>query len=153
MPGATRRGIESAPGQGTRVTILLPCSGLEITRAPASEAGERAGHTGAVLLVEDSEEVGEIAEALLRELGHQVTRARSGGEALEIAAVARFDVVLTDVVMPAMSGLELAEALDRLHPGTPIVLTTGYSDEIARSGTGGRRPLCRRSGSCRSRGR
>jgi YesN/AraC family two-component response regulator len=67
-----------------------------------------------------------------------VTRARSGGEALEIAAVSRFDVVLTDVVMPAMSGLELAEALDRLYPGTPIVLTTGFSDEIARSGTGGR---------------
>ncbi|MES2988520.1 MAG: ATP-binding protein [Pseudomonadota bacterium] len=129
--------IHSTPGEGTTVTILLPCSGLEATQ-PAPEAAERAGHTGSVLLVEDNEEVGEFAEALLRELGHQVTRARSGGEALEIAAVARFDVVLTDVVMPAMSGLELAEALDRLYPGTPIVLTTGYSDEIARSGTGGR---------------
>jgi CheY-like chemotaxis protein len=94
--------------------------------------------TGNVLLVEDNEEVGEFAEALLRELGHQVTRARSGAEALEIAAVARFDVVLTDVVMPSMSGIELADTLDRLYPGTPIVLTTGYSDEIARSGAGGR---------------
>ena len=129
--------IHSTPGQGTTVTILLPCSGLEVAPAPA-EAAERAGHTGSVLLVEDNEEVGEFAEAMLRELGHHVTRARSGGEALEIAAVATFDVVLTDVVMPAMSGLELAEALDRLYPGTPIVLTTGYSDEIARSGTGGR---------------
>lgn len=130
--------IHSTPGEGTTVSILLPCSGLELTEIPTGEATDRKGHTGAVLLVEDNEEVGEFAEALLRELGHRVTRARSGGEALEIAAVATFDVVLTDVVMPAMSGLELAEALDRLYPGTPIVLTTGYSDEIARSGTGGR---------------
>ncbi|HEX8301959.1 response regulator [Sphingomonas sp.] len=130
--------IHSEPGEGTRVTILLPCSGLELTPAAATETSSRRGLTGNVLLVEDNEEVGEFAEALLRELGHQVTRARSGAEALEIAAVARFDVVLTDVVMPSMSGIELADTLDRLYPGTPIVLTTGYSDEIARSGAGGR---------------
>ncbi|RYE02719.1 MAG: response regulator [Sphingomonadales bacterium] len=129
--------IDSSPGQGTSVTILLPCSGLEEVAAPA-EPDVRARHTGSVLLVEDNEEVGEFAEALLHELGHRVTRARSGSEALEIAAIARFDLVLTDVVMPAMSGIELADALDRLYPGTPIVLTTGYSDEIARSGAGGR---------------
>lgn len=130
--------IHSTPGEGTTVTILLPCSGLELTPVPVSvdNGGER--HTGSVLLVEDNEEVGEFAEALLRELGHQVTRARSGAEALEIAAVARFDVVLSDVVMPAMSGLELADALDRLYPDVPIVLTTGFSDEIARSGARGR---------------
>ncbi|RYY33968.1 MAG: response regulator [Sphingomonadales bacterium] len=130
--------IHSNPGEGTRVTILLPCSGLEIAEASPVDARAGSGRTGSVLLVEDNEEVGEFAEALLRELGHQVTRARSGGEALEIAAVARFDVLLTDVVMPAMSGLELAEAFGKLYPDTPIVLTTGYSDEIARSGTGGR---------------
>ena len=130
--------IHSAPGEGTRVTILLPCSGLEISEAPVPEARADAGRTGSVLLVEDNEEVGEFAEALLRELGHRVTRTRGGNEALEIAAAARFDVLLTDVVMPAMSGLELADAFGKLYPDTPIVLTTGYSDEIARSGTGGR---------------
>ncbi|RYD59274.1 MAG: response regulator [Sphingomonadales bacterium] len=130
--------IHSKPGEGTTVTILLPCSGLEIVPLAAPDPEGDRSRTGKVLLVEDNEEVGEFAEALLRELGHQVTRARSGMEALEIAAVARFDVVLTDVVMPAMSGLELAEALGPLYPDTPIVLTTGYSDEIARSGTGGR---------------
>ena len=134
--------IESTPGEGTRVTILLPCSGVAVAPAVSDAAGvPREGRTGSVLLVEDNEEVGEFAEALLRELGHRVTRARSGGEALDIAAVSSFDLVLTDVVMPAMSGLELAEALDKLYPGTPIVLTTGFSDEIARSGSGGRAVL------------
>jgi signal transduction histidine kinase/CheY-like chemotaxis protein len=131
--------IESTPGVGTRVSIQLPCSGLQ--QPPPSDEGDAVkddGRTGAVLLVEDNEAVGEFAEALLRELGHRVVRARSGEEALELARAARFDVVLTDVVMPAMSGLELAEALDKMHPRVPVVLTTGYSDEIARSGAGGR---------------
>ncbi|MGQ0590518.1 MAG: response regulator, partial [Sphingosinicella sp.] len=50
----------------------------------------------------------------------------------------RFDAVFSDVVMPGMSGLELAEAIGRMWPGLPVILSTGYSDEIAQSGTGGR---------------
>ncbi|UZK67580.1 response regulator [Sphingomonas sp. M1-B02] len=130
--------IESSPGEGTQVTILLPCSGREVVAEDVAPTDSPDRMTGAVLLVEDNEEVGEFAEALLRELGHRVVRAHSGEEALELAKVARFDLVLTDVVMPAMSGLELAAALTKLHPRLPIVLTTGYSDEIARSGAGGR---------------
>ena len=130
--------IQSQPGQGTRVTILLPCSQREPVIATDMIAPSGEGRTGAVLLVEDNEEVGEFAEALLREMGHQVTRARSGAEALDIAEARRFDVVLTDVVMPEMSGLELAEKLTERYPSLPIVLTTGFSGEIARSGTGGR---------------
>ncbi len=131
--------IESAPGAGTTVHILLPCS--TATRPTTTEAAPeqtRALRIGAVLLVEDNEEVGEFAEAMLRELGHSVKRTRSGPEALEAAAERPFDVVLSDVVMPQMSGLELAERLHQLQPSLPVVLTTGYSDEISRSGAGGR---------------
>jgi len=88
--------------------------------------------------VEDNDEVGEFAAILLGELGHEVTRARSGKKALERVAEAEFDAVFSDVVMPGMSGLELAEALAHSHPGLPVILTTGYSDEIAESGAGGR---------------
>jgi CheY-like chemotaxis protein len=130
--------IESTPGEGTRVTILLPRSDLEQTETAEAPETLSDGRTGSVLLVEDNEEVGEFAEALLRELGHRVVRARSGNEALEVARAARFDVVLSDVVMPGMSGLELAEMLGALQPELPIILTTGYSDEISRSGAGGR---------------
>jgi signal transduction histidine kinase len=131
--------IESVPGNGTRVTILLPCSDLEQSEIPEAEAMHAdGGRTGSVLLVEDNEEVGEFAEALLRELGHRVVRARSGNEALEVVGAAPFDVVLSDVVMPGMSGIELADTLAATHPQLRVLLTTGYSDEIARSGTGGR---------------
>jgi len=131
--------IDSTPGEGTTVHILLPCStALPAPEAEATQTETRAARIGAVLMVEDNEEVGEFAEALLRELGHAVTRARSGAEALVAAAERPFDVVLTDVVMPGMSGIELADQLHILQPTLPVVLTTGYSDEIARSGAGGR---------------
>ncbi|HKR25779.1 MAG TPA: response regulator, partial [Allosphingosinicella sp.] len=131
--------IASVVGMGTTVTILLPCSGA----ARQAETGEQPGRptrgrTGRILLVEDNDEVGEFAEALLADMGHAVRRARSGEQALRLAQAESFDAVFTDVVMPGMSGLELASRLAALRPGLPIILTTGYSDEIAKSGAGGR---------------
>jgi signal transduction histidine kinase len=130
--------VESELGRGTIVTLILPCSDKAET-AGESEASGREGprRTGHILVVDDNEEVGLLAEALMIELGHRVTRARSGIEALRLASQGRFDAVVTDVVMPGMSGLDLAERLKTVLPGVPVVLTTGFSDEIARSGTGG----------------
>jgi CheY-like chemotaxis protein len=129
--------LESEPGKGTTVAIILPCTDQAADKqAPISEdAG--AHRTGRVLVVDDNEEVGAFAETLLGELGHGVIRAKAAAEALELFEQHRFDVVFTDVVMPGMSGLELAEALRTRHPGVRIVLTTGYSDEVTTSGTGG----------------
>jgi len=131
--------IDSAPGTGTTVTLLLPCSGGGAARREADRFAPAEPHrTGRILLVEDNEEVGEFAESLLGELGHKVLRVRSGEAALEAALADRYDAVFTDVVMPGMSGLELADQLAELRPRLPIILTTGYSDEIATSGAGGR---------------
>jgi signal transduction histidine kinase len=131
--------IDSAPGAGTTVTLLLPCnSGGATGRQAENYAGIEQGRTGRILLVEDNEEVGEFAESLLGELGHKVMRVRSGEAALEAALDDGYDAVFTDVVMPGMSGLELADQLAELRPNLPVILTTGYSDEIARSGAGGR---------------
>ncbi|MDB5692909.1 MAG: response regulator, partial [Alphaproteobacteria bacterium] len=130
--------VESEVGRGTIVTLILPCSDKD-EAAAESEAGARgaARRTGDILVVDDNEEVGLLAEALMIELGHRVTRAKSGIEALRLANQKRFDLVVTDVVMPGMSGLDLAERLKAVLPDVPVVLTTGFSDEIARSGTGG----------------
>jgi signal transduction histidine kinase/CheY-like chemotaxis protein len=131
--------IDSAPGEGTTVTLRLPCSGAAHSGRPDEEyAGSDRRRSGRILLVEDNEEVGEFAEILLGELGHEVIRVRSGEAALRAALDSAFDAVFTDVVMPGMSGLELAEQLAELRPELPVILTTGYSDEIARSGAGGR---------------
>lgn len=131
--------ISSVVGMGTTVTLLLPCSGAASGRRTGEKAGALVrGRTGRILLVEDNDEVGEFAEALLVEMGHEVRRARSGEQALRLADSERFDAVFTDVVMPGMSGLELAGRLAELRPDLPVILTTGYSDEIAKSGAGGR---------------
>ncbi|HST35755.1 MAG TPA: ATP-binding protein [Allosphingosinicella sp.] len=131
--------IESRPGEGTSVTLLLPCSGATGGARAADEKPALArGGSARVLLVEDNEEVGAFAEDLLGELGHKVRRARSGEEALEIALAGGFDLVFSDVVMPGMSGLDLAERLAVIRPHLRVLLTTGYSDEISTSGAGGR---------------
>jgi signal transduction histidine kinase/CheY-like chemotaxis protein len=131
--------VESAPGQGTTLTLILPC-----VEAPASP-DRRSGTSqipklrpAKILVVEDNEEVGAFAEALLSELGHEVVRASSGEQALDLARLERFDVVFSDVVMPGMGGLRLAEILAAEQPALPVVLATGYSQEIAESGSGDR---------------
>ncbi|MGZ8348599.1 MAG: ATP-binding protein [Allosphingosinicella sp.] len=131
--------IESALGEGTRVTLLLPCSGAAQHKRKDEQLGRlHARRTGRILLVEDNEEVGEFAQALLRDLGHAVVWARSAPQALDLAGTQRFEAVFTDVVMPGMSGIELAEELGRRRPDLPVILTTGYSDEITETGSGGR---------------
>jgi signal transduction histidine kinase/CheY-like chemotaxis protein len=132
--------IASRIGVGTTVTILLPCSERKPSMAAPGGPGRLPeGRRGAILLVEDNEDVATFAEGLLGELGHKVTRAGSGAAALELLEGGlEVDLLFTDVVMPGMSGLELADAVARRRPGLPVLLTTGYSDEIAASGTGGR---------------
>ncbi|MDB5720754.1 MAG: response regulator [Alphaproteobacteria bacterium] len=132
--------VDSRLGEGTTVTILLPCNlhGHEEAEEEIEARPVIVSRSGRILVVDDNEEVGMFAEILLQELGYEVRRATSGSEALELAQSERFDLVFTDVVMPGMSGLQLAEALDRARPGLPIILTTGFSDEVTRSGSGGR---------------
>jgi signal transduction histidine kinase len=131
--------IDSTPGHGTTVTLLLPRRGTPRKKAAADGSKRlKRGRPGRILLVEDNDEVGEFAAHLLGELGHRVVRVSSGEEALDRALTERFDLVFTDVVMPGMSGLDLAARLAEVRPRLPIILTTGYSDEIATSGAGGR---------------
>jgi CheY-like chemotaxis protein len=131
--------IESRPGEGTTVRLLLPCSGAaQLQRADDKVGALEAQRTGRILLVEDNDEVGEFARTLLGELGHHVRWAHSAEQALELARTDTFDAVFTDVVMPGMSGIELADQLAHLRPGLPVILTTGYSDQLADAGAGTR---------------
>jgi signal transduction histidine kinase len=130
--------LESALGRGTTVTIVLPCTAREpLAPKPVAHEGRSPQRTGRILVVDDNEEVGAFAETLLAELGYDVLRARSGSEALECVSRHPFDIVFTDVVMPGMSGIELAGRLKEVAPDAAVILTTGYSDEITRSGAGG----------------
>jgi signal transduction histidine kinase/CheY-like chemotaxis protein len=132
--------IESTPGEGTTIRIMLPCVQTDesIVSAATKAGGLPRQESSSILVVEDNAEVANFAEALLSELGHKITRASTGEEALDLARSQDFDLVFSDVVMPGMGGLKLAEILNREKPDLPVVLATGYSEEIAQTGAGGR---------------
>jgi signal transduction histidine kinase len=126
-------------GRGTTFTLLLPCSETpEASTCADIDASSDTITSASILVVEDNEEVGAFAETLLTELGHSISRVRSGEEALEIVRREHFDIVFSDVVMPGMGGLKLAQILSEELPDLPVVLATGYSHDIAESGSGGR---------------
>ena len=132
--------VLSAPDQGTTFTLYLPrAAGAVITASKAApvEPGELQARR--ILLVEDNEGVGQFARQLLGELGQQVTWAGDAQAALYILEdrSSAFDVVFTDVVMPGMSGVELAQQVAARWPHIEVILTSGYSHIIVEEGTHG----------------
>ena len=88
-----------------------------------------------MLLVEDNPHVREFAEGLLTDLGCDVASAENAPDALDRLDQGGIDLDLSDVVMPGMSGVELARAVQKTHPTVPVLLATGYSDEIVARGS------------------
>ncbi|WBO24370.1 hybrid sensor histidine kinase/response regulator [Sphingomonas abietis] len=136
--------IDSAPGRGAVFTLYLPHAEdkQKASAAPAETTPTAVTATGSgqdVLLVEDNQLVGEFAAQLIGDLGYTALWVSSAQEALALveANPGKFDIVFTDVVMPGMSGIELAEALREKYPKLPVVLTSGYSHVLAAEGTHG----------------
>jgi PAS domain S-box-containing protein len=121
--------LESEPGQGARFEIYLPAAdGVEA----AASADQRRRAPG-VLLAEDEEIVRDLAVSVLEGAGFEVRTAVDGLEALELfdACPGEIDVVVTDLVMPELSGRALAARIKERSPETPIVYMSGYTDEAA----------------------
>ncbi len=131
--------IESAIGQGTTVHVYLqPApSGARSPSGPAGGRPSRAASRARVLLVDDDHPVRATTGAVLNQLGYAVQEAGSGGEALETMERARPDLLLTDVVMPGMTGPELARRARARFPHLPVVFISGYTDPNALAGEGG----------------
>jgi PAS domain S-box-containing protein len=120
--------VESELGKGATFTLYLPASrGLHLM--PETNGKQALGR---VLIVEDDELVAELAAGMLSELGFESTVAHSAKEALEqMASGDRPKLIFTDIIMPGgISGLELARKLRSRFPELPILLTTGYSEEV-----------------------
>jgi PAS domain S-box-containing protein len=132
--------VTSEEGQGATFTMYLPrvAEGAGAARDSATECLPL-GEGACVLVVEDNSEVGMFATQALTELGYKTVWAMDGQKALaELAAQdGRFDVVFSDVMMPGMSGIELAQTIALQYPGLPVVLTSGYSEVLAQSGAHG----------------
>ncbi len=127
--------VSSEQGEGTTVSLYLPVS-TEKTEAMENIEPTYDKVTGrkTILLVEDDQEVREIAVRLLNANGYSVIQAQDGQQALDIIdqQLGKFDLIFTDVVMPNnMSGIDLAEKVIAKHINMKILLTSGYPETIA----------------------
>lgn len=130
--------VYSEPGIGSTFKIYLPATHESATAAPKRVAAPKAaGGTETILVVEDNAPVRAIAKTILERIGYRVLTASSGEEALRIleATEARLDLVVSDVIMPGMTGPELCRQLATRYPGLRVLFTSGYSgDALGRHG-------------------
>ena len=133
-----RLDIDSEPGRGTDVRMIFPVAqhtrhddgGVDADRE-ACEAGRKCR----ILVVEDNEDVRELAEAMLAAAEYDVLSAPSGERALELLETEKVDLLFTDVIMPGgMNGLQLIEQVHARRPGMPVLVATGYMDELPARG-------------------
>ena len=133
--------VESALGEGTTFTLFLPQAEAPVEDALAIQAADEMtdGAGRRVLVVEDNIEVGRFATQILEDLGYATEWATNAEAALERldGDGAGFDAVFSDVVMPGMGGIALAEELRRRLPALPVVLASGYSHVLAEEGSHG----------------
>ncbi len=125
--------VETAPGSGTTFRILLPRAEqpAEPARTEVLREAPAAG-TETILLVEDETIVRQLVSEILRGFGYAVLKAADGPSALELVRrhTGSIDLVVTDVVMPGMSGREVAQAVTSLRPGTQVLYISGYTDSV-----------------------
>ena len=130
--------VYSEPGQGTTFKIYLPRIKEDSELRPASPATVQIpGGWETILVVEDNDELRQLAASVLRNLGYTVLEAPNGPEAIQLfqAQPEAIHLVLTDVVMPEMSGREMVERLRQTHPGLRALYMSGYTDAaITRQG-------------------
>ena len=127
--------VESALGRGTTFRIYFPRTDADLTPVEARPARQNGSER--LLLVEDDRGVRDLVERILKERGYQVIAAGDGKEALRAFAAApdKIDMVVTDLIMPGMSGRELVDAISQIRPGLKALYVSGYTeDEIIRRG-------------------
>jgi signal transduction histidine kinase len=133
--------VDSTEGVGTSFTLYLPriTPSAPVDAVRADDDKVAANGQGRVLVVEDHAQVGEFASQLIEDFGYKTTWVSGGQEALDllISGTEPVDLVFSDVVMPGMSGVDLAEQVREKFPSLPIILTSGYSHVLAEEGSHG----------------
>ncbi len=124
--------VNSEPGQGTTFNVFLPV--MEAGTEAEKPAADEPPPTGVecVLVVDDEEILVDMGQAILERLGYEVVTSTDPVDALELFSSdpQRFDLVLTDLTMPKMTGIELALEIGALRPGMPIILCTGFGHKF-----------------------
>jgi len=131
--------VDSIAEERTKFRVLLPAQRGSIAEAPregrtdGGPAPARARLAGRVLVVDDEKAIREFMSDLLSGWGIDVTTLADGGAARDAIAAdpQRFDLLITDHTMPQLTGLELAREVARLRPGLPVILYTGYGEDLS----------------------
>jgi CheY-like chemotaxis protein len=124
--------VYSNPGQGTTFKIYLPrVDEASESLQPSATAGRSIGGSETILLVEDEEGLRALALRILQSRGYKVLESKSPEDAVQIGKrhSERIDLMLTDVVMPGMSGPDIAEHLAFLRPNMKVIYMSGYTDD------------------------
>jgi len=125
--GGTAR-IETEVGAGTTVTIYLPRTRAEAPEAVAQIPEKPVGEGARILIVDDDEGVRSVAAQIVEELGYGVLVASGAREALRLLESESVDLLITDIVMPETTGVELARQVRARAPKLPILFASGYAD-------------------------
>ena len=124
--------VDSVPGEGTTFRVYLPIVEQPVSPRKAAKVPSPVT-TGSetVLLAEDQSSIRSVLREFLESKGYQVLEAQNGSEALELAEhyPGSIDVLVTDVIMPQIRGLELAKRVTELHPDICVIFMSGYSED------------------------
>jgi two-component system, cell cycle sensor histidine kinase and response regulator CckA len=125
--------ISSEPGKGTEVRVYLPIMEKTAEENRIEDGEPLPGGTEKILLIDDEEVIVHMERQLLERLGYRVDERTSSVDALGVfkANPADFDLVLTDMTMPRLTGIQLAEKLLSFRPDIPIIICTGFSENIS----------------------
>jgi len=124
--------VDSTPGSGSTFMFFLPAEDARVEIIPAVEETEKIiNGKGKILLVDDEKGVIEVCSEMLETLGYEVNTALSGMEAIKIMDKdqSKIDLVILDMVMPGMNGLETYEVIRKIRPDMRVLVSSGYSKE------------------------
>lgn len=124
--------VDTAPGRGTTFTIVFPRSAEEVTPVRGAPAPGLERASGTILLAEDEDAVRDMVTTVLESVGYTVVACGSGEQAQAAAAgrLDTFDLLISDLVMPGCSGVELTTRLRAERPDLRVLLTTGYAADV-----------------------
>jgi PAS domain S-box-containing protein len=128
--------IESEPNHGTTVTMWLPAVSATMTNASPRDSTVSAGPPRRILVIEDHHEVNTTLCHMLRQLNHEAIATPSGADGLSELQRSAFDMVITDLGMPGLDGWEVARQVKLHAPTLPVILLTGWADQLQANGDG-----------------
>jgi CheY-like chemotaxis protein len=110
------------------VTIYLPRTELAEAPGPGALLPVSPAGRARILIVDDDDDVRHAAAEMVEEAGYELATARDGVAALDALERGQFELIITDIVMPGMSGVELARRIRERHPHMPVIFASGYAD-------------------------